>query len=81
MLAVADLLVLVLRVLPGEIREWLNAERNLPGKKRKRRARLVRRARIWDLDKREDRRGRLPSRGVQGRMREEILGRRWCGIG
>jgi len=30
--AAADLLVLVLRVLPGEIREWLNAERNLPGK-------------------------------------------------
>lgn len=60
MLAVADLLVLVLRVLPGEIREWLNAERNLPGKKRKRRARLVRRARIWDLDKREDRRGACP---------------------
>ena len=34
MLAVADLLVLVLRVLPGEIREWLNAERNLRGKRK-----------------------------------------------
>jgi hypothetical protein len=30
MLAVADLLVLVLRVLPEEIRKWLHAERNLP---------------------------------------------------
>jgi hypothetical protein len=28
-LAVADLLVVVLRVLPGKIREWLNAGRNL----------------------------------------------------
>jgi hypothetical protein len=28
-MATADLLVLVLRVLPGEIREWLNAEHNL----------------------------------------------------
>ena len=34
MSAAADLLVLVLRVLPGEIREWLNAERNLPGKRK-----------------------------------------------
>jgi len=33
-LAAADLLVLVLRVLPGEIREWLNAERNLCGKRK-----------------------------------------------
>jgi hypothetical protein len=32
--AAAELLVLVLRVLPGEIREWLNAERNLPGKRK-----------------------------------------------
>jgi hypothetical protein len=32
--AAADLLVLVLRVLPGEIREWLNAERNLPGNRK-----------------------------------------------
>ena len=34
MLATADLVFLVLRVLPEEIREWLNAERNLPGKKK-----------------------------------------------
>ena len=34
MLATADLVVLVLRVLPGKIREWLNAERNLPGKRK-----------------------------------------------
>ena len=27
----AELLVLVLRVLPGEIRGWLKAEGNLPG--------------------------------------------------
>jgi hypothetical protein len=33
-LATADLVVLVLRVLPEEIREWLNAERNLPGKRK-----------------------------------------------
>ena len=33
-MTVADLLVLALRVLPGEIREWLNAERNLPEKKK-----------------------------------------------
>ena len=32
MSAEAHLLVMVLRVLPGEIREWLNAERSLPGK-------------------------------------------------
>jgi hypothetical protein len=31
---VAELLVLALRVLPGEIREWLNPERNLPEKKK-----------------------------------------------
>lgn len=30
----ADLLVVVLRVPPGEIREWLRAGRNLPGKRR-----------------------------------------------
>jgi hypothetical protein len=30
--AAADLLVLVLRVLPEKIREWLNAERKLPEK-------------------------------------------------
>jgi hypothetical protein len=30
-MTVADLLVLALRVLPGEIREWLRAERILPG--------------------------------------------------
>ena len=34
MLATADLVVLVLRVLPEEIRKWLNAERNLPGKRK-----------------------------------------------
>ncbi len=34
MSAAADLLVLVLRVLPGEIREWLNAERKLFGKRK-----------------------------------------------
>ena len=33
-MAKADLQVLVLRVLPGEIREWLNAERNLPGRRK-----------------------------------------------
>jgi hypothetical protein len=33
-MATADLLVLVLRVLPEEIRKWLNAERNLPGKRK-----------------------------------------------
>jgi len=32
-MATTDLLVLVLRVLPEEIRKWLNAERNLPGKR------------------------------------------------
>jgi hypothetical protein len=32
-LAVTHLLLFVLRVLPGEIREWLEAERNLPGKR------------------------------------------------
>ena len=32
MLTVADLLVLALRVLPGKLRERLNAERNRPGK-------------------------------------------------
>ena len=31
---VAELLVLVLRVLPGEIREWLKEERNLSEEKR-----------------------------------------------
>ena len=31
---VAELLVLALRVLPGEIREWQKAERNLPEKKK-----------------------------------------------
>lgn len=30
-MTVAELLVLALRVLPGEIREWLRAERILPG--------------------------------------------------
>jgi hypothetical protein len=34
MMATADLLVLVLWVLPGKIREWLNAERNLLGKRK-----------------------------------------------
>ena len=29
----ADLLFLVLRVLPGEIREWLSVERKLSGKR------------------------------------------------
>jgi len=29
----ADLLILVLRVLPEELRKCLNAERNLPGKR------------------------------------------------
>jgi hypothetical protein len=33
-MATADLLVLVLRVLPGEIRKWLNVERNLPEKRK-----------------------------------------------
>jgi hypothetical protein len=33
---VADLLFLVLRVLPEEIRKWLNAERNLPRKRKER---------------------------------------------
>jgi hypothetical protein len=33
-LATADLLILVLRVLPEEIRKRLNAERNLPGKRK-----------------------------------------------
>jgi hypothetical protein len=33
-LATADLVVLALRVLPEEIRESLNAERNLPGKRK-----------------------------------------------
>ena len=32
--AAADLLVLALRVLPGELREWLNAERKLSGKRK-----------------------------------------------
>ena len=32
MLTVADLLVLALRVLPGKLREGLNAEHNRPGK-------------------------------------------------
>jgi hypothetical protein len=34
MSAAAELLVLALRVLSGEIRERLNAERNLPGKRK-----------------------------------------------
>lgn len=33
-MTVADLLVLALRVLPGEIREWLRAERILPSSRR-----------------------------------------------
>ena len=33
-MTVTELLVLVLRVLPGEIRKWANAERNIPGKTR-----------------------------------------------
>lgn len=32
MLATADMMVLALRVLPGEICKWLNAEHNLPEK-------------------------------------------------
>jgi hypothetical protein len=35
-MATANLLVLVLRVLPEEIRKWLNAERDLPGKRKER---------------------------------------------
>jgi hypothetical protein len=35
-MATADLLVLVLRVLPGEICKWLNAEHNRPEKGRER---------------------------------------------
>jgi len=34
MSAAADLLLLVLQVLPGEIREWLKAERDISGKRR-----------------------------------------------
>lgn len=34
MLATADLVILVLLVLPEEIRKWLNAEGNLPGKRK-----------------------------------------------
>jgi hypothetical protein len=35
-MATADLLVLALRVLPGKLREWLNAERDLPVKRKER---------------------------------------------
>ena len=46
----ADLLVLVLRVLPGEICEWLSGEHNGPGNGKTGRACRVWHAKIWDLD-------------------------------
>lgn len=75
MLATANLLVLSLWVLPGEIRKRLNAERNLPEKKRKEVARLTRRAKIRELAKHDGRRRALallrPVRnGCKGRLSE-----------
>jgi hypothetical protein len=62
-MATADLLVLVLRVLPEEIRKWLNAEGNLPGNDKERVGTPESAARIGDLDKHGDRRGAFaPSR-------------------
>ena len=76
MLATADLVVLVLRVLPGKIREWLNAERNLPGKRKDGRARLTRRASIGDLDKHGGRRETLALSRPAKTVRDEMLERR-----
>jgi hypothetical protein len=73
-LATADLVVLVLRVLPEEIREWLDAEHNYSGKEKKESG--------TSGSARENLRsgqGRGPAGALAacgGRVRDEILKRR-----